>query len=159
MLLLPISGIKCITIEIYANNVQCKITDNKWPLGGVLHHVFHSFFIKAIIKRYGHIRGTFSVLCIEGGPKKINKKGYLNWVFTYWHDEHITFRSRWTTLFLWRKAMPSRICLIRRFTSSSSKASSLSATHRLKISPPAALQMQTQNIIHDTCYLQNLKYS
>lgn len=56
-----------------------------------------------------------------------------------------TFRSRWTTLFWWRKATPSRICLMSLFTSSSLKASSSrSDTHWLKISPPAALQHTIQ---------------
>lgn len=52
----------------------------------------------------------------------------------------LTFRSRWTMLFWWRKETPSRICLMSLFTSSSLKASSSrSDTHWLKISPPAAL--------------------
>lgn len=56
----------------------------------------------------------------------------------------LTFRSRWTTLFWWRKETPSRICLMSLFTSSSLKASSsLSDTHWLKISPPAALHTHT----------------
>lgn len=50
-----------------------------------------------------------------------------------------TLRSRCTTLFRCRKATPVRICLANRITSFSVKASSLSATHWLKISPPAAL--------------------
>lgn len=52
----------------------------------------------------------------------------------------LTFRSRCTTLFRCRKATPLRICLASRITSFSVKASSLSATHWSKISPPAALQ-------------------
>lgn len=51
----------------------------------------------------------------------------------------LTLRSRWTTLFRWRKVTPSRICLISLLTSCSLKASS-SDTHWLKISPPAALR-------------------
>lgn len=54
--------------------------------------------------------------------------------------ESLTFRSRWTTLFRCRKDTPLRICLASRITSFSVKASSLSATHWSKISPPAALQ-------------------
>lgn len=55
------------------------------------------------------------------------------------HPNALTFRSRWTTLLWWRKATPSRICLISLLTSCSLKASS-SDTHWLKISPPAALK-------------------
>lgn len=63
-----------------------------------------------------------------------------------------TFRSRWTTLFWWRKATPSRICLMSLFTSSSRKASSSwSDTHWLKISPPAALQQKTHDVGQISC--------
>lgn len=63
-----------------------------------------------------------------------------------------TFRSRWTTLFWWRKATPSRICLMSLFTSSSLKASSSwSDTHWLKISPPAALQQKTHDVGQISC--------
>lgn len=56
-----------------------------------------------------------------------------------------TFRSRCTTLLRCRKATPDRICLANRITSFSVKASSaLSATHWLKISPPAALEEKTE---------------
>lgn len=55
-----------------------------------------------------------------------------------------TLRSRCTTLFRCRKATPVRICLANRITSFSVKASSLSATHWLKISPPAALSGETR---------------
>lgn len=58
-------------------------------------------------------------------------------------SQGLTLRSRCTMLFLWRKETPSRICLINLFTSSSLKASSRSATHWLKISPPAALWTHT----------------
>lgn len=53
-----------------------------------------------------------------------------------------TLKSRCTTLFRCRKATPVRICLANRITSFSVKASSSSATHWLKISPPAALSTQ-----------------
>lgn len=59
------------------------------------------------------------------------------------HSDAQTFRSRWTTLFWWRKATPSRICLISLLTSCSLKASS-SDTHWLKISPPAALKEKSR---------------
>lgn len=59
-------------------------------------------------------------------------------------ESPLTLRSRWTMLFWWRKATPSRICFMSLFTSSSVKASSSrSDTHWLKISPPAALRKNT----------------
>lgn len=61
-----------------------------------------------------------------------------------------TFKSRWTTLFLCKNETPSKICFISRFTSFSLKASSPSATHWSKISPPAALQNSMNVIISNT---------
>lgn len=71
-----------------------------------------------------------------------------------WTHRLLTFRSKWTTLLRWRKATPVRICRTSRMTSSSVNASSSSsATHWLKISPPAALRDRDTE---RNCYLVQL---
>lgn len=94
--------------------------------------LFNLTFLSKMFKCNAKWRSTFFFFFI----KKISQMSQI--------QPH-TLRSRWTMLFLCRKATPSRICLINHLTSSWLKASSLSATHWLKTSPPAALWTQTHS--------------